>query len=848
MPKHEIPVAALAVLAGVTFLLLLSSSLVPALARSGTGSAPSTHARESAELERPTAPPATHARPVDTAAVTPHGGGQVLVATIPVGLGPELPAYDSVNGWIYVSNGGNGSDNVSVINGTSVQASIALGNATPLPPIIDTSNGYAYVAVNYTAQVNGTPVYTGAGLAVLNGTSILATISLGTGNLSVGGAFDSWNRCIYETVLSETNGSYSIAVINGTSVVGSLAAQQGAGQPIFDPVNGWLYVPNFYTGTVTVLNGTFANSTSVIGSVMVGGGFGQCGCGDPVTAAVNLTDGYVYVVDQEDGFNTANVAVLNGSTVVTTINLEVDFDGYCPTAAYWDPVNGDVYVLTSSGCSGYYQPGVNVIADLSLVGSQAYWPQAAHRLTATVDPRTGYLYVGAVGGEYLSAMRNVSRVGNVTLSGVPGPGVFDPTNSLLYVPTSSSIISVLNASYVYPANPYPRISSFTAQPSTLEVGSPLLSTTNLTVNATGGIGPLTYDYPLLPAGCASQNVSVLDCTPTSPGLLPFYELPVEATVTDTVGSTASWTFNITILPRISANASVSQATVDVGETDYFSVTYAGGSGSVTLAWEFGDGNGATGMIVSHTYSVPGIYTAQVWANDSAGASSSTSLTVSVALALTAALAVSNATPSLGQSIEINATASGGRGLFSYSYVGLPPGCVGVNASSIGCLPTQAGFYNLTVNINDVNGGVASATIPLRVVFGFTVGAPTSDVVGQPFSIYVEVAQSAGDVHYTYSSLPAGCSSEDVSVLTCTPTSVGNYSISVKVVSSLYGAAQRIVDLSVVGSGTTGVPGQPQQSMVGQGDVLLDEVVIGAAIGAVVIAAVAVLLHYRKKTR
>jgi DNA-binding beta-propeller fold protein YncE len=826
-------------LAGAISFLLLTS-IVVGLGITPGSSPPSIHTAVPARPTSPTGANSTSPPSITIVNTTSLGAGLAPLATIPVGFGPELPAYDPVNGWVYVSNGGEGSDNVSIINGTTVVSTTALGNASPLPAIIDTTNGNAYVALNFSAQMNGTTVYTGAGLAVLNGTSILATISFGTGNLSIGGTFDSWNGCVYETIENETNSSYSIVVINGTSLVGKISAEQGANQPTFDPGNGWLYIPNFYTGTVTVVNGTSANSTSVVANIASGGGAG-CGCGDPITATVNLTNGDVYVVNQVDNSNVASVTVLDGSSVVKTINLEVDSDGYCPTAAFWDQVNGYVYVLTSSGCSGYYWSAVNVIAGLSLIGSYFSFPEGHQRLSGTVDPLTGYLFVSeAIGGDNLSVIRNLSLMGNVSLAGEPGPGVFDPANSLLYFPTTSNTsnsITVLNASYVYPTQPFPSISSFTASPSVLVAGSPLRASTTLTVNASGGVGWLTYSYPTLPAGCASVNSSTLVCTPSSPGQPPFYGETVRVDVADSAGSAVTAGFNLTVLPAISTSASVAQTNVDVGETDNFYATASGGLGPVTYSWQFGDGAAANVSNPSHAYSAPGSYVAQVWANDTAGDSSSTAPAVTVAPALSATITVSNTTLSLGQSIEINATASGGRGLYTYLFSGLPPGCVGVNASSIGCLPTQAGYYDPTVTVNDQNGGIASANISVQVVFGFTVLAPSSAVVNQPVTIYVNVAQSAGEVHYTYANLPPGCESEDTPALTCTPTAIGEFAITVAALSPIYGTAQKVVDLRIVGSGG---------SAGSQGQALLEEAVVGVAIGAAVIAAVVVLIRLQKK--
>ena len=66
-----------------------------------------------------------------------------VIATIPVGPYPEGIAYDPSNGYIYVAN--DGSNTVSVINGTTVIATITVGQ-WPTGVAYDPSNGYIYVA------------------------------------------------------------------------------------------------------------------------------------------------------------------------------------------------------------------------------------------------------------------------------------------------------------------------------------------------------------------------------------------------------------------------------------------------------------------------------------------------------------------------------------------------------------------------------------------------------------------------------------------------------------------------------------------------------------------------------
>src|SRR5436190_23060219 len=78
-------------------------------------------------------------------ALTVDSGGGTVVATIPVGGNPAGVAYNSGNGYVYVTNPF--SDIVSVINGTTVVATVPVGY-NPSGVAYDSGNGYVYVA-NY---------------------------------------------------------------------------------------------------------------------------------------------------------------------------------------------------------------------------------------------------------------------------------------------------------------------------------------------------------------------------------------------------------------------------------------------------------------------------------------------------------------------------------------------------------------------------------------------------------------------------------------------------------------------------------------------------------------------------
>ena len=97
---------------------------------------------------------------------------------------------------------------------------------------------------------------------------------------------------------------------------------QGPWYSVYDPNNGFVYVTDQNTATVTVISGSAA-----IGVVRVGT--------DPYFATVDSGNGNVYVMNA----GSANVSVINSMSVVGSLIV-----GSGPGAATYDSGNGHVYV------------------------------------------------------------------------------------------------------------------------------------------------------------------------------------------------------------------------------------------------------------------------------------------------------------------------------------------------------------------------------------------------------------------------------------------------------------------------------------------------------------------------
>lgn len=129
---------------------------------------------------------------------------------------------------------------------------------------------------------------------------------------------------------------------------------------------------------------------------------------------------------------------------------------------------------------------------------------------------------------------------------------------------------------------------------------------------------------------------------------------------------------------------------------------------------------------------------------------------------------------------------GSRPAYSYNYSGLPPGCRSMNSSVLTCRPSATGRFDLRVNVTDLTAANGSANLyavspPTSVwvvqpVSGsFTLSRGSVDV-GQDFWINLSATGGGGGFSYSYSGLPKGCTSRNVSNLDCAPAAAGAVSI------------------------------------------------------------------------
>jgi hypothetical protein len=149
----------------------------------------------------------------------------------------------------------------------------------------------------------------------------------------------------------------------------------------------------------------------------------------------------------------------------------------------------------------------------------------------------------------------------------------------------------------------------------------------------------------------------------------------------------------------------------------FSATPTNGTSPYSYAWSFGDGTTAStiGDSVYHVYTWISRFQANVTITDYVGEVAAASVNVTVTptpLALTLVALPSSIAAAATTYLEANA--SGGYPPYTYSWSGLPSGCVGANVASLACTPTYGGGFTVTVAVHDRQAGNVSASAALVV--------------------------------------------------------------------------------------------------------------------------------------
>jgi len=220
----------------------------------------------------------------------------------------------------------------------------------------------------------------------------------------------------------------------------------------------------------------------------------------------------------------------------------------------------------------------------------------------------------------------------------------------------------------------------TATPSTIAAGQ----TSQLNVVATGGTGTYSYAWSSIPSGFTS-NIQ-------NPVASPLIDTRYIATVTSGPYSGTDTT-DVTVTLQVTATATPSSITV--GQSSQLNASPSGGTGTYTYLWSSIPAGYTSNMqnpVVYPTATTQ--YVVQV-----TSAAQTASDTVTVTVSMNPLVVIASATPSslcAGGTSQLNASASGGTNVYSYSWTSIPAGFTS-DVQNPQVQPTETTQYIVAVN-------------------------------------------------------------------------------------------------------------------------------------------------------
>lgn len=184
----------------------------------------------------------------------------------------------------------------------------------------------------------------------------------------------------------------------------------------------------------------------------------------------------------------------------------------------------------------------------------------------------------------------------------------------------------------------------------------------------------------------------------------------------------------------------------------------------------------------------------------------------------------------GATANFSSAVYGGTQPLSYSYGGLPSGCVSANASTLSCTPANgtSGSFRVSVQVTDAKGNVTGGATTLIVVPPPSVGtftaSPGNVSVGSRTIFRTTVAGGIPPFLYSYTNLPTGCLTQTVPALPCTPQGVGSFVVTVHVSDADHESANAtatvvVGNLSVGHLTVSAFAADPPQLVLGNGTYL-----------------------------
>jgi len=190
--------------------------------------------------------------------------------------------------------------------------------------------------------------------------------------------------------------------------------------------------------------------------------------------------------------------------------------------------------------------------------------------------------------------------------------------------------------------------------------------------------------------------------------------------------------------------SPSEPEVDEVVTFDASASLPVGGEIVSYEWDFGDGNHATGEIVTHAYGSAGTYTVTLNLTDSEGLWDVEQKQIEVKAPpppLTVSISPLSASILVGESVTFTSTVSGGYTPYSYQWYLNGNPVSGATADTWTFTPTESGIYYIYLKVTDDKGNTAQSetariTVSAVPVGGYSIPINVPTTTTKPVTPYI----------------------------------------------------------------------------------------------------------------
>jgi len=773
--------------------------------------------------------------------------GAILI-NITVGVDPVALAYDSASAELFVANAG--SNNVSVISVPSEMAVASVPVGTEPIALADVTSTHTLWVLN---SRSGNVTFVDEATLSSPGTVYLPTGSIG---YATGLVVDPARNRVYALnapsgdvqQLNATTGALGTsATVGGTVYAGALDASRDQ-VDLANTARNTLDVLDPATGSVV---GSYPLGSAPMGAVY-----------DPSTETTFVADAATDWVDVYDAKTEAPLAPIPigapavGIVYAASVNLVavIQSDGNVSfispstggVSGTWGPHNGTILNQIAFANGNFFITGFNPYRpsdpwDVYVVSpsfSELRCIGAGYGVTAlTYDSSTHNLYVAASDEIVIisAAVNNYEGAVSIPSATVASGVAFDADTSSVIVATAlpgtvlayntssahwtgdavdggldsdfSSVLYVSSLRTIYVTELFNGV---------LIALQETASSTFVNASATAGTGPV---------GTAFSTLS---------GLLYVSNMVGGTISLDQVGPATS-------LPLV-ASLSASPASVALGSPVVFttSVTFPSWDKNLTYSGLPSGCTGRNATVLTCTPSAAGSFPVTVTVRNPLGQTTTASTTVAVIAPLVlGSVAAVPAAVTLGTSTRIEVQYSGGAPPVAVSYPELPTGCANTSSVNWSCTPTATGTFPIEVEINDsvghsVNGTAELTVNPHLAITSF--GTSNGNIsLGGSVTFTVVVTGGTTPLSYSYTGLPAGCSSENAATFSCSPSAIGVFPVGVTVTDA---SGTKAIDSTTLAVASTG-------SGTGTGGFTsLDLLVVLAAV--VLVGVVGVLFATRRR--